>query len=692
MTTINYENLSLTKPSDAKSVTSDTLATDPCQILPTEIFQKVLGYLNPYALAQARLVSTSWRSNNPIRNSHLWRANFFHHFPIYFSELKQQGKSLPHSMQEFELQERNELSYRPYGNDSLRYTHSRSVKKLFMACKEGDMAEIAKLIHNLKASDLEKRDRTGRTPLHYAFTRGHQSLCDMLYHNLTVDHVNQKQKIKFAIECYQGPEIILSLFETEGLNLDEPVWGDETALTLSIESIQYKTVDALLSAGADVNKPGAFRLPPLAYAIKSNCDEIVQRVLAENPNLDAKCIIFHAADSGNCELVRTLHQRGANLNQLSDYHEPAVYYAVRDGKVAMTECLVSLGANIESINFECYDYRQNYYKMKETGKIILLAWLNNYIQNIAPDICNAALALKKVLTENAPCNTLFSLDVDLYYSNPQLSRIVKGAIHLGLINQGINDIATESERLKKLSPENLHFLATMLKSKRFTVLCSEQFLIDQGLLYAVENKHLGLAECLITLGANLLIKDSEGKDLIQLACEILNLPLLELLVNSNVPLPDEVLCDTVIYYSQTKVKRSLLHFLIMVMGEKRQDCPEIVAFLLKKGMDFNSVDEWGFTPLHYACRWGLINLVNQLLEQGAPLETKSSKGYTPLHTACYNGHINIVKALVAKGADTETTNNDGESLIESACEGRHVKVAEYLITHAKQSEQDSCLY
>jgi|SRR5579871_2926308 len=75
-----------------------------------------------------------------------------------------------------------------------------------------------------------------------------------------------------------------------------------------------------------------------------------------------------------------------------------------------------------------------------------------------------------------------------------------------------------------------------------------------------------------------------------------------------------------------------------------------VKALLKRGVNVNSRDNGGWTPLMRAADGGHLEVVRLLLEQGADVTSLSKNGFTALMRAFVNGHTRVVDLLRESGA------------------------------------------
>jgi len=78
------------------------------------------------------------------------------------------------------------------------------------------------------------------------------------------------------------------------------------------------------------------------------------------------------------------------------------------------------------------------------------------------------------------------------------------------------------------------------------------------------------------------------------------------------------------------------------------------------------VDHIGWTPLHYACTRGHLDVAQFLILNGANVNATSINGSTPLMMAAQSGNEELIKYLLDKGADLQLRNSQGLSAIEIA--------------------------
>ena len=101
---------------------------------------------------------------------------------------------------------------------------------------------------------------------------------------------------------------------------------------------------------------------------------------------------------------------------------------------------------------------------------------------------------------------------------------------------------------------------------------------------------------------------------------------------------------------------------------------------LDQGVDPDTTNRFGVTPLALACRGGHVAVVQLLLESGADPNHASPTGETPLMVAARTGVIDSVASLLDHGADPLARENwMGQTALMWAAAERHVDVIAPLV-------------
>lgn len=115
---------------------------------------------------------------------------------------------------------------------------------------------------------------------------------------------------------------------------------------------------------------------------------------------------------------------------------------------------------------------------------------------------------------------------------------------------------------------------------------------------------------------------------------------------------------------------------------------DIARLLLEReGVEMDSKDRDGRTPLSWAVEEGYVEVVQMLLEKGAEVDSKDSKGRTSLSWAAAYGRGEVMQLLFEKGAEVDSKDSEGRTSLSWAAECGYERVVQMLLE--KGAEVDS---
>lgn len=101
----------------------------------------------------------------------------------------------------------------------------------------------------------------------------------------------------------------------------------------------------------------------------------------------------------------------------------------------------------------------------------------------------------------------------------------------------------------------------------------------------------------------------------------------------------------------------------LMIASIQGDLPMVKVLVKQKNA---MVDHIGWTPLHYACAKGQLEVAQYLIANGANVNSQSLNGTTPLMMAVQSGNEQLVKLLLDNGSDLQTKNTLSLTAIDIA--------------------------
>lgn len=113
---------------------------------------------------------------------------------------------------------------------------------------------------------------------------------------------------------------------------------------------------------------------------------------------------------------------------------------------------------------------------------------------------------------------------------------------------------------------------------------------------------------------------------------------------------------------------------------------QLVAYLLKKGVNINALNEENWNLLHVASRKGHVDLAKLLLGSSPPIHinAQTNTGWTALLMAVYINHSDLVRLLIQKGANLDLYNQERWTAFHIAAKAGNVEILEELLKKSKQ--------
>ena len=170
-------------------------------------------------------------------------------------------------------------------------------------------------------------------------------------------------------------------------------------------------------------------------------------------------------------------------------------------------------------------------------------------------------------------------------------------------------------------------------------------------------------------GADLLIRDTQGNSLLMSAMECMpddNVSVLCRYGNTDI-LQDVLSQNADLLIKDTQGNSLLVSAMQSMPGG---NASAVLGLLLDAGVSPDVANTDGETPIHMAVRqedWGTVNLLLKYSHQAGAIASKvTNNGTTLLHELCKYGQIDIIQNLLSKGANTLIKDTQGNSLLKSA--------------------------
>ncbi|XP_031626099.1 apolipophorins-like [Contarinia nasturtii] len=214
---------------------------------------------------------------------------------------------------------------------------------LFTAARNGRHIMVESLLRN--GAHINLKDYYGAAPIHTATSEGHKRVVEILIKNGIDKHSRDENgNAPINIAAQKGYEEIADLLLKNSVNVNNQDRDGKTALFTASSFGRIELVKMLLSHGANVNLQDNREQTPLFSASLAGFDDIVKVLVEKKLDINKQdqngwSPLHVATQNGFEKIVDILVRNGADVNLQNQNKDTAMNLATRKGKMEIIEIL-----------------------------------------------------------------------------------------------------------------------------------------------------------------------------------------------------------------------------------------------------------------------------------------------------------------------------------------------------------------
>ena len=504
---------------------------------------------------------------------------------------------------------------------SVNMTDNSSRSPLLCACLEGDRLENVKTLVEHGAL-INQVDKDGKSALHFAATFSSPEVVRyLLSRGMSANMTDNSSRSPLLCACLEGDRLenVITLVK-HGAKIHKVDKDGKSALHFAATFSSPEVIMFLLFLGMSVNMTdNSDRTPLMCACLEGGRFENVKTLVKHGAeiykvNKDGKSALHFAATFSSPEVVRYLLSRGMSANMTDNSsRSPLMCACLEGGRLENIKTLVEHGAEI--------------HKVDKDGKS----------------------ALHFAATFSSPEVVIYLLSLGMSVNmtdNSGRTPLMCACLEGGRF-ENVKTLVEHGAKIHKVDKDGksaLHFAAT--------------FSSPEVIMY------------LLSLGMSVNMTDKSGLTPMMTAC----------LKGGRLENVKTLVIHGAEIHKVNKDGKSALHFAATFSS------PEVVKYLLSRGMSVNMTDNSSRSPLLCAClEGGRLENIKTLVEHGAEIHKVDKNGKSALHFAATFSCPEVVKYLLSRGMSVNMTDNSSRSPLLCAClEGGRLKNIKTLVLHGAE--------